>query len=98
MTELNLRFYIDPETGCPHIYNHRVTEEEVEEVLYRPGEDRNGREGSRVVLGRTSRGRHLRVIYVPDPVPGSIFIITAYDLEGKPLAAYRRRLKKRGKK
>jgi len=98
MAELNLRFYIDPENGCPHIYKHRVTEEEVEEVLLRSGEDRNGHEGSRVSLGKTSGGRYLRVIYVPDPLPGSIFIITAYDLTGKPLAAYKRRLKRRGKK
>jgi hypothetical protein len=95
MTELNLRFYLDPQSGYPHIYNHRVTEEEVEEVLLRSGEDRNGCEGSRVALGKTSRGRYLRVIYVPDPVQGSIFIITAYDLEGKPLAAYRRRLRRK---
>jgi len=95
MSELNLRFYLDPQSGYPYIYNHRVTEEEVEEVLFRPGEDRNGCEGSRVALGTTSRGRYLRVIYVPDPVPGSIFIVTAYDLEGKPLAAYRRRLRRK---
>ena len=31
----NVRYYIDPETGLPHIYNHSVTEEEVEEVLAR---------------------------------------------------------------
>lgn len=36
----NVRYYIDPETGLPHIYNHSVTEEEMEEVLARPGEDR----------------------------------------------------------
>ena len=32
-------------------------------------EDRPGREGSRVALGRTRAGRYLRVIYVPDPAP-----------------------------
>jgi hypothetical protein len=35
---MNIRFYRDPATGEPHIYNHGVTEEEVEEVLRRPGE------------------------------------------------------------
>ena len=76
---MNIRFYRDPATGEPHIYNHDVTEEEVEEVIHRPGEDRRGREGARVAIGQTRAGRALRVIYVPDPEPDSIFVITAYD-------------------
>jgi hypothetical protein len=95
---MNIRFYIDPETGAPHIYNHGVDEEEVEEVLTNPGEDRLGREGARIALGQTQAGRYLRVIYVPDPAPESVFVITAYELRGKPLTAYRRRRKrKRGR-
>ena len=92
---MNIRFYIDPETDEPHIYNHDVGEDEVEDILIRPGEDRPGREGSRVAIGQTRSGRYLRVIYVPDPEPGSVFVITAYDLRGKPLVAYRRRRRKR---
>ena len=92
---MNVRFYIDPETGEPHIYNHGVTEEEVEAILMRPGEDRPGREDSRVAIGQTRAGRYLRVIYVPDPEPDSVFVITAFDLRGKPLQAYRRRCRKR---
>jgi hypothetical protein len=92
---LHTRFYIDPVTGVPHIYNHGVAEEEVIEVLEKPGEDRAGREGSRVALGQTASGRYLRVIYVPDREPDSVFVITAYELVGKPLAAYRRRRKKK---
>jgi hypothetical protein len=65
------------------------------DVLEKPGEDRAGREGSRVALGRTESGRYLRVIYVPDPEPESVFVITAYELRGHPLAAYRRRRKKK---
>jgi hypothetical protein len=98
MAELNVRYYIDPENRCPHIYRHRVTEEDVEDVLLLPGEDRAGREGSRVVLGKTRDGRYLKVIYIPDQQPNSVFIITAYELTGKPLSAYKRRLKSRGKK
>jgi len=30
----------------------------------------------------------LRVVYVPDPIPQSMFVITADDLVCKPLAAY----------
>ena len=92
---MNLRFYIDPTTDEPHIHDHDVDEDEVEDILSRPDEDRPGREGSRVAIGQTRSGRYLRVIYVPDPEPGSVFVVTAYELSGKPLAAYRRRQRKR---
>lgn len=78
-----------------NIYNHDVSELEVEEILAAPGEDRPGSEGARIALGRTSGGRFLRVVYVPDPEPDSVFAITAYELRGKPLLAFRRRLRKR---
>lgn len=65
----NIRFYVDLETGEPHIANHGVSESEVGDVLDLPGEDRPGRDGSRVALGKTAGGRFLRVIYVPDPEP-----------------------------
>jgi hypothetical protein len=68
---------------------------EVEEVLVSPGEDRPGREGSRVAIGKTSAGRYLRVIYVPDPAPNRVFVVTAYELAGNPLVAYRRRRRKK---
>lgn len=89
-----MRFHIDPETGLPHIYSHDVTEDEVEEILAQPGDDFPGRNASRIALGATDSGRHLQVIYVPDPEPDSVFVVTAYDLVGKPLAAHRRRRRK----
>lgn len=46
-------------------------------------------------MGQTEAGRYLRVIYVPDPEPDSVFVITAYELKGKPLMAYRRRKRRR---
>ena len=55
----------------------------MEDVLARPMEDRAGRDGSRIALGQTEAGRYLRVIYVPDPTPGSVFVITAYELGEK---------------
>ena len=91
----NIRYYIDPETGLPHIYNHDVAEDEVEQVLARPGEDRQGEEGSRVAIGQTETGRYLRVIYVPGPKPDSVFVITSYELRGKALTAYRGRRRRR---
>ena len=65
------------------------------EVLDAPEEDRPGRDGSLVVLGQTSSGRYLRVIYAADPEEASIFVITAFELTGKPLAALRRRRRSR---
>lgn len=91
MTAMRIRFYLDRESGEPHIYGHDVAEDEVEAVLTRPDEDRRGRDGARVAIGQTDAGRTLRVIYVPDPEPESVFVITAYELLGKPLAAFRRR-------
>lgn len=91
---MQIRYYIDPQTELPHIYNHGVSEPEVEDILQSPGEDRLGREGSRVALGRTSGGRFLKVIYALDPEPDSLFVITAYNLSGKPLRAFLRRRKR----
>ena len=92
---MNIRFYIDPESGLPRIHGHAVDEDEVEDVLREAGEDRPGREGSRVAIGQTRTGRHIRVIYVPDPEPDSVFVITAYQLTGKALMAYRRRRRRK---
>lgn len=92
---VKLRFYLDSATGLPHIHNHSVNEEEVEDVLTNPGEDRPGGNGSRVAIGQTSAGRYLRTIYVRDPEPDSLFVITAYELSGKSLLAYRRRQRKK---
>jgi len=63
---VEFRYYVDPETALPHIYRHGLDERDVEDVLRRPMEDRPGRDGSRVALGRTQAGRYLRVVYVPD--------------------------------
>ena len=92
---MKIRFYLDSESGEPHVGRHGVGEEEVHDVLVRPLEDRPGRDGSRVALGRTAAGRYIRVIYVPDPEPESVFVITAYELGPKAKRALRRR---RGRK
>ncbi len=88
--EVKIRFFVDPATGQPHIENHAVDEQEVEEVLSEPGDDFPGRRDSRIALGQTEAGRHLQVIYVPDAEPNTVFVITAYELKGKALSAYRR--------
>jgi hypothetical protein len=92
---MQLRFYIEPETGAPHIYEHGVFESEVAEVLENAGEDRAARDGARLAIGHTLSGRLLRVVYVPDPQPNSYFVVTAFELRGKAALAYRRRRRKK---
>lgn len=92
---MEVRYYLDQATGLPHCHSHGVSEHEAQRVLARPAEDRPGREGSRVAIGQTQAGRYLRVIYVPDEEADSVFVITAYELKGKPLTAFRRRMRRR---
>ena len=91
---MDIRFYLDPDTGQPHIYGHGVTEEEVEQVLRASGGDIQGSQGSRMMLGRTL-WRYLEVIYSPDEEPESVFVITASELTGKAKRAYRRRRRRK---
>lgn len=92
---MEVRFYIDPETGQPHIYNHGVSEEEVRQVLARSGEDRPAAEGARNKLGQTAAGRYLKVVYKVDEVADLRFVITAYEMGGKARKAFRRRRRRR---
>lgn len=61
MAKWRLRYYLDTETGLPHIYDHGVTEEEVEQVLAAPGEEFAGGNDSRIALGQSASGRYLEV-------------------------------------
>ena len=93
---MDFRFYIDPSTDQPHIYNHGIEEYEVEDVMQNALEDRPARNGTRETLGQTRGGRYLRVVYVPDDYPAdSFFIITALDIRGNTLRALRRRQRRR---
>ena len=67
----------------PHIHRHGVYEDDVREVVRKPGEDRPGYNGARVALGQTSSGRYLRVVYVIDDSASGLFVITAFPLTGK---------------
>jgi hypothetical protein len=53
---MDVRFYIDPATGEPHIYGHGVTEDEVVDVLDDPVEDRPAQDGARSAIGRSPVG------------------------------------------
>lgn len=92
---MDLRFWNDPETGLPHIYNHGVTEDEVHQVLSRTGIDYPERRNAKGRLGQTEAGRYLKVVYVPDEGNQSAFVVTAYELRGKALQAYRRAMRRR---
>lgn len=95
MSRVDLRFFLDPTTDEPHIYEHGVTEDEVEEILANPADEFPSRGNSRTALGQTEAGRYLQVVYVPDAHWKSAFVVTAYDLKGKALAAYRRRRRRK---
>jgi len=92
---MKIRFNVDAESGLPHVYDHGVTEEEVAQVLARPGEDCPGRRNSRVALGQTWAGRYLQVVYLKDKASDDLFVVTAYEIRGKALQAYRRRQRRR---
>ena len=92
---MNIRCFLDPETGFLHIDDHGVTEAEVEWILARSGEDGPSSGGARQSIGQTWAGRYLRVVYVPDQDGDGVFVVTAYPLSGKPLKAYHRRTKRR---
>ena len=49
---VKVRYYIDAQTGQPHVYRHSVSEAEVEDVLQNAGEDRPGADGSRIAIGK----------------------------------------------
>jgi hypothetical protein len=74
---IEIRFYIDPETGLPHIYNHGVSEDEVRQILRKPGSVYRGDRNSRLKAGQTDAGRYIQVVYKPDPAIDSVFVITA---------------------
>src|SRR3954469_11830853 len=92
---MEVRYYLNPVTGLPHVYDHGITEVEVEWVLSHPGEDGPSGGGSRQALGQTEAGCYLRVVYVPDEDRTGVFVVTAYPLTGRALQAYRRRRRRR---
>jgi len=92
---VRIRYFIDPATRLPHIYEHGVSEREVEDILRKPLQDIRGRDNSRIAIGLTEAGRYLRVIYVPDAAPDSLFVVSAYELGPKAKRAVRRKRRKK---
>ena len=74
---MEIRYFIDAETGLPHIYRHDVTEADVDDILRRPIEDRPGELARLSPWCEPKRDGILRIVFVPDPKPDSVFVITA---------------------
>jgi len=97
-----VRFYIDPQTGQPHIYEHGVCEDEIEEVMRNRPITQLGRrspkgELSSIAFGQTGAGRFLKVLYARTYDSLGIHIITSYDLRAKELLVHGRRLRRRNR-
>jgi hypothetical protein len=54
---MEVRYFLDPAKDVPHIYDHGITEAEVQHVLRGPGEDLPAARGPRMKLGQTAAGR-----------------------------------------
>jgi hypothetical protein len=54
-----------------------------------------GDRDTRMKSGQSRAGRYVQVVYVPDEDGDGVFVITAYQLTGKALKAYRRRQRRK---
>ena len=86
---MQYKFYTDPETNEPHIFNHGVTEDEAIESIENKAEIKRSRKDSFVAIGRTAAGRTLKVVYVKKI--DYLLIVTGYEMSGRELKAFRRR-------
>ncbi len=74
-----------------HIARHGINAAEVEEAAYtRPRLVAPGREGTRLVFGTTSAGRHLLVV-LAEAMDGSDYCVTARDMTSQERRTFRRR-------
>jgi uncharacterized DUF497 family protein len=89
---LEIRFLCDAD-GSTHIHKHGVSEREAIRVFWGAKHRAPAKRGAKMALGQTDTGRFLKVIY--KPIDRGILIITAYDLRGKELKAFRRLVRRR---
>ncbi len=74
-----------------HIARHGIEPAEVEEAAFaRPRLTAPGREGTRLVFGTTSAGRHL-LVELAEALDGSDYCVTARDMTAKERRTFRRR-------
>ena len=80
------------DNNIEHIYRHRVSPIEVEDVCFGLHISFSGQRRRYVLYGQTGAGRYLKVIL--ERLPGARFRpITAFDMTDEDKAHYRRRLK-----
>jgi len=92
---VEVRFYLNPRTGEPHIFDHGVTESEANDVLDDPAEIRPARDGAMSALGRTRNGRLVRVVYRFNITDDSYLVITAFEPGPAAARAFRRRQRRK---
>jgi hypothetical protein len=92
---MDIEFYIDADTGEPHIARHGVEKWEAIDVLENADASYNGRGGTLVAIGQTRNGRYLRVIYRRLDAGGGCRIITAFDLSANAKRSLRRKRRRR---
>ncbi|HLX61683.1 MAG TPA: hypothetical protein VKX17_10410 [Planctomycetota bacterium] len=90
---MELRYCINEFTGLPHIYDHGVSEEEVEWIIANAEFEWHGNGDSIVAIGRTPGRKLLKVIYVPDEDNEGAFVITSYRPTRKEVLAHNRRMR-----
>ena len=82
---VKINFYNDPDTGEPHIFKHNVTEKEIFDFFSTSSYfEFKRRDISFEAFGNLKNGRFLQVAYRKEN-DGSIFVITAYDIEDKEM-------------
>jgi uncharacterized DUF497 family protein len=90
---MKIRYFVDPATGLPHIFQHDVQQFEVESCLTNrpkvffwekgdiPGENLYH------ALGQLDRGRNLAIFFIRK-ICGGLLIISARDMSRKDRSRY----------
>ena len=82
---MEFKFYVNPDTGKPHILDHHVEPEEIFDFFSQPLIlERHRADGSFEAFGRTPSGRFLTVAYRREGHE-IIFVITAFDLQDRQI-------------
>lgn len=85
---MKVRFYLDPDTRNPHIFKHRVSEEETFAFFTNKQYfEFQRKDQSFEAFGKTLDGRLLQFAFRKER-DGSIFIITGYDIEDKEMILF----------
>ena len=79
------------EASEEHIAPHKITPDEVEQVVNtRPRWVQRGREDTELIYGTTDAGKYVLVVLV-ESLTGLYFVVTAREMEPAEQRAFRRR-------